>query len=432
MAALRGYEVLVARDAAAARALSPAHPPSLVLAQLRLPDESGIAVARACAARWPHAPRLLLCAYRDLPEVVAAQGHEVLSRVLSIDGTAAQLQRAVEQALTPREEVSTSQGRGLDWQAAAELLRWTAVRLTQVRGVVIRPLPRDVRTLQLEFVLLASRRNDALRADVLRRWLWPLKPRDAKPAARDRGNAVLRQLGDLSLSSEVYAKEVPGERLHLYLALLPWRSEPRLTVALGICAHEHRPGLRELLAAAHDRAVAEVAEFSLPSAPSAQEAQAEVRALPDYDWIATADYVGPDRRRAPTGFLNRYLFTGRRKRVPARIQQVTGSFTDRFHGRVWRLFAAFVLLASMDTALSLLLVRNGTVREANPLLRPLVLHHPWLFGVVKSVASLLAFLVVARFQLFRLGMRMLLAAVALYALLDLYWAGLLLFDRLHG
>ncbi len=430
--ALRGFEVLRAVDGAAALQLLAEGRVDVLLAQFRLDGGSGVDLARICAGRFPWPRRILLCAYPDLPEVVAAQGHEVLHRVVPLQGAPEKIRRAVTEALLPpREEVSTSKGRGLNWQAAQELLLWTAVRLTQVRGVVIRRLP--ARELQLEFVLLASRSNEALRADILRRWLWPLKPRDAKPARPDRGHPVLKHLGGLSLESEVYAKEVAGEGFHLYLALLPWRGEPRLTVALGI--RGDRPGLRELLAAAHDHAVAEVAEFSLPeagaaSATDAVEASGAGRILPEYDWVATPDYVGPDRRRAPTRFFSRYLFTGRRKRVPARVAHLTQSFTDRFHARVGRLFVAFVVLAAIDTTLTWLCVRGGLVREANPLLRPLVLHRPWLFAGLKTGLSAAAFFVVARLQLSRRGMLLLDAAVASFALLDLYWLGLLLFDRL--
>ncbi len=432
--ALQGYEVLQAAGSAEALQILAGRRVDVVLAQLRLDGESGVELARACAARFPKTRRILLCAYPDLPDVVAAQGYEVLHRVVPLQGAPEKIRNAVIQTLLPRDEVSTSKGRGLDWQAAQDLLRWTAVRLTQVRGVVIRQLrPHE---LQLEFVLLASRRNEALRADILRRWLWPLKPRDAKPARADRGHPVLSLLGDLSIESEVYAKEVRGEGFHLYLALLPWRKEPRLTVALGICADAERPDFRELLAAAHDQAVAEVAEFSMPDpgghahGDDPPEPSGPGLVLPEYDWVATPDYVGPDRRRAPTSFLNRYLLTGRRKRVPARIARLTHSFTDRFHDRVWRLFFAFVVLAFVDTALTFVCVRSGLVKEVNPVLRPLVLHRPWLFAGLKTGLSLTAFLVVARFHLFRRGLLLLDAVVGVFGLLDLYWLGLLLFDQL--
>src|SRR5207253_7307691 len=128
----------------------------------------------------------------------------------------------------------------------------------------------------------------------------------------------------------------------------------------------------------------------------------------------------------PTSFFNRFIFFGRRRRVPSRIARATDAFTDVPHPRVWRYAAAYVLLAAIDTFLTWSAVRSGLVREANPLLRPLVLHHPWLFLVVKNAIAVGAFLAVVRFQLFRYGMWALRAAVAAYLLLDVYWVWLLL------
>ena len=92
---------------------------------------------------------------------------------------------------------------------------------------------------------------------------------------------------------------------------------------------------------------------------------------------------------------------------------------------VWRWFAAYLVLAGIDTWLTWRCVRSGLVVEANPLLRPLVLHHPWLFLTIKNALAIGAFLAVARFHLFRFGRYALPGVVVAYLLLDLYWAALL-------
>ncbi len=111
--------------------------------------------------------------------------------------------------------------------------------------------------------------------------------------------------------------------------------------------------------------------------------------------------------------------------MPSRIARATEHFTDVPRPQVLRSFALYAVLALIDTALTWYCVRTGLVREANPLLRPLVLHHPWLFLVVKNAIAVAAFLAVARFELFRFGLWALRAAVLLYFLLDVYWAVLL-------
>jgi len=112
--------------------------------------------------------------------------------------------------------------------------------------------------------------------------------------------------------------------------------------------------------------------------------------------------------------------------VPSRLARATDQFADVPHPRVWLYFAAYFVLALVDTALTWHCVRTGIVREANPLLRPPVLHHPWVFLLVKNAIAVAAFLAVSRFELFRLGLWALRAAVLGYFLLDVYWAVLLI------
>ena len=393
----------------------------VVVSKLRLPDGSGLDLCRACAERYPETRRILLAAYEDLPELVAARAHGVVSRVVPLTAPPERVARAVQEALSPADDLSVSRT-GVGFHELQQLLGFSAARLAQTKGAIIRPLPPDGRALQLQFVLQQGKRVEKLRADLVKEWLWPVKPRDGKVARKDRKHPVVRMLGGLSEESEVYARHIPGERAHAYLVLLPWKREARITAALGIVAEKFRPELWELLEAAHAEAVAELAEFAMPAL---EEASGVGQAIPEYDWIVTPTYVGPERRRRPTSFLNRFIFMGRRKRVPSRLARATDQFTDVPHPRVWAYFAAYPVLACVDTALTWRCVRSGLVQEANPLLRPLVLDHPWWFLIVKNSLAVLAFLTVARFQLFRYGMWALRAAVLLYLLLDVYWALLL-------
>ena len=55
--------------------------------------------------------------------------------------------------------------------------------------------------------------------------------------------------------------------------------------------------------------------------------------------------------------------------MPSRIARANEQFTDVPRPHVLRYFAAYLVLALLDTALTWHCVRTGLVREANPLLR---------------------------------------------------------------
>ena len=423
--ALGDYDVLEASSKDAALAFLDGRRVDAILSQYRLPGSTGLELLRECATRAPGARRILLADHADLPELVAARAQRLVARVLPRSATPEKLREVVAETLGPEDERSVTQPHGLGWAELEELLLETAARLAIVRGVVVRPLPPDPRGLQMQFVVHTGARLEELRADILKRWLWPVKQREAGVSRRDRSHPVINRFGGLSLGSEVYAKHVAGEDVHAYVALLPWQREPRVTVALGVCAARFRPELWDLVVDLHRRALAEVRDFPLPLLPTDDESSGVGQPVPEYDWIVTDTYVGPDRRHAPTSFFNLYAFRGRRRRVPSRLARTTDAFTDRPSARVWRYGAACFGLAALDTWLTYHCVRDGTVREANPLLRVLVLHHPAAFFAVKTTLAGAAFLTVARFHLFRVGTGVLRATAFGYLALDAYWLALL-------
>src|SRR6185503_17531074 len=197
----------------------------VVVARMRLPGSTGLELMRACMQQHPEARRILLAAYQDLPEIVRTRG--LVSRVLPQTANAERIARAIELALQPVEEASVSDNAAPS-PRTSELLRWTATRIAQTKGAVVRPLPPDPRALQLQFVIPRGKRIEALREDVVKEWLWPVKPRDGKPARKDRAHPAVKRLGGLSLESEIYARD------GAYLALLPWQREKKITVVLGV------------------------------------------------------------------------------------------------------------------------------------------------------------------------------------------------------
>src|SRR5437764_1260764 len=76
-------------------------------------------------------------------------------------------------------------------------------------------------------------------------------------------------------------------------------------------------------------ALRRVREFPLPQVTADGEASGVGQPIPEYDWVLTPSYAGPDRRGQATSFLNRFVLFGRRGRVPSRIARLTPAFVDR-------------------------------------------------------------------------------------------------------
>ncbi len=430
--ALRGYEQVVAEDADAALKLVASRRFDAMVVRYRMSGGDSLALLRDCMRAAPDMRRILLAEYADLPEIVGARARGLVARVIPQSATPEKIARVIDKAIAGNDEASNSRSvvHGAGWEKIEELIRATAMRLAQVRGAVVRPLGPDPLALQLQFVLRGNKRIEALRADLVRRWLWPIKSRAAAVDRKLRKHPVLARFGHLSEESEVYAQYAEDENLYAYVVLLPWSQEPRITAVLGILSEQPRSEQWELLVDAHAKALEELSEFAMPDAAPEEDVRAGALAVPEYDWVVTSSYAGPERRRRPTSFLNRFILFGRRVYVPERLTRASDLFADRPTTRIWPWFAAYGVLALVDTALTWKFVREGLVQEANPLLRPLVLHHPWGYLAVKNGLALVAFFVVSRFQLFRFGTWFLRVAVGLWALLDLYWAALL-WHQLH-
>ncbi len=416
-AALGDHAVQTVSDPADALALLAKTKFDLILCEFQLPGGNGLELLQRCASDHPDMPRILVTAYDELPEIVRARSRFNM-RVVQRSAKPEQLRRIVSEVFGERPAPAKPRFAA---EQLEELLRWSARGLAAVPSVVLRPLPHPER-MRLEFVLRTGDALEALRAEIVSHWLWPLKARDGELPARDRHHPVVALFGELAPNQELYVRRLDGEEeVYAYLALLPWRHEPRVTAVLGI----QRPHFLELpwqlLVDVHRMALSEMGELPLPSLPSASEHTGTAQPALEYDWIVTRTYVGPERRKTPTPLLSRYLLFGRRRRVPSKITRLSDNFVDQIALFVRWYALAYFLLSTVDTVLTLWAVRRGLVREANPLLRPLVLHAPWLFLVVKNAIALAAFFLVARFQLFHIGRWLLSATVGAYLALDIYW-----------
>lgn len=399
---------------------------AVVISAAQLPDMPGLAVLQKWKDAHPGAVRILVADHSELPGLLQARAAGIVDHVVSRASASQGLQRVALEALGAAVDASiTRAAPAADAAPSTQIwdqLRWTVEQVARARGVIVRSLPSDARVLHLQFVL-PDAEVPVLRNRLAKGWPAPVKAKDRRARWRERRHPLIRFLGGLSLPSELYAQEVPDG--HAFVALLPWQREAKVTALVGILPGAPDGGHRADVEALHRHALEKVREFPLPAVPFGDEASGVGQPVPEYDWIITDDYAGPDRRKRETTFLNRFVLFGRRRRVGSRIRSVSDVFVDRLPKAVWAYAIAYVVLSGVDTAFTFKFVREGVVREMNPLLRPLVVEWPLLFLATKNSVALAGLFATARLHSFRLGRHLLRAVLLAYALLDVYWLWLL-------
>ena len=432
----RAYRTIGAGNGKAALETLRKEKVDLVVTDFRMPEMNGLELLRACRAEFPAVRRVLLTAYDDLPEIVRARADGVVDQVLhkpaSLSTLLEMAHRMLDEAPPAGGAARPERRAGADDEArsdelgapadAMDLLRWTAFKLVAVKRTVLRPFRPDARIAQLEFVLTPGDRFERFREELPSRWRWPVKLRGQKADRATRKHPVVRELG-LRVDQELYARPI-ADGSHAYLAVLPWQRDARITVSMGfLLTRDATPDLFERLTEVHAFAAREVADLPLPERPP-EDPTGGVWFARDYDWVVTERYVGPDRRKQPTSFLNRHVLFGRRRHVPKEIASMRAAFVDRLSPVILWLALAYLALSLVDTAFTVRYIAFGSAHELNPVLRPILHSSPWLFVVAKNALSLTALLVVVRYQLARAGRAVMAANVAIYALLDLYWIAL--------
>ena len=250
----------------------------------------------------------------------------------------------------------------------------------------------------------------------------PLKASGKPLGARHKRHPLLEVVGGFDLDQEAFYAR-PAGKDGVFVAIFPWKRKPKCTIVIGVLSPGAPEESERAARAVHERVVREMVEFVVPQTQG--DTLDKARYIPEYDWVVTDHYAGPDRRAKPTGFANSFLVFGKRKILPGGLE-AAGGFVDRFQPWVLFAFATYVLFSSIDTVLTWVLVGSGKVREVNPILRPLVGIYPVAFILVKNAFSLTSFFLVARLQLFLSGKLLVAINVLIYVVLDLYWASLIL------
>ena len=422
---LEPYVVFRARDADEAWALLEREEINLILVDHRLPGKSGAALLRDVMKRHPDLKRLLTAEYADLPQLVKLRADDLVYEIIPQPLRPLAVRHVVEEALFGAELGQF--GKAFNRERAVQLLKWTVREIIKIKGMVIRQLPPNKNDLQLQFVLPDDYQVEDFMGVASLQWKKPLKARGVPLPSDSAGHAVIRMLGRLDPAQGLFAREITQESmigtLHTYVAILPWRREAKVTVAVGFLGTDQDPVLRPILEELHKLAVAEVPSFVLPKLRDKLEDN--IQYTPEYDWVVTEQYVGPDRRERATTFLNRYVLIGNRARILTGMVK-TGEFVDRLSPAAKSAVKAYIALSLIDTLFTYVFVRSGLVSELNPVLRPLIYNAPVLFIVVKNLMSLSAIMLIVRFELWRIGRVVLGLNVAVYAALDVYWLTLLM------
>lgn len=385
-------------------------------------DPEAVSVVLGAAASNPRIGRRMVAStYEGVPELVRVVEVGLIQRVLAKPVSGPQLVHAVIDAdpsasVIYRRALNAPSDLGV--RAVDERLRELVARIVDVPAVAIRPLAPTDLVPRLQLVVPIADPLQDLRRELPAMLGWPLKAHGSAMGRDYRGHPLRRVLGNLSESQEVYCL---GRERFAYVAFFPWADDLKVTVVIGF--EQPDP---DRVAALHRHAVGHACEFPLPTR---HRHSPDIFYDPDYDWVITRNYVGPDRRRKGTSFINRYTFRGRRAALMPGELSSAGTFVDTAPRWTWIAAGVFAALFLFDTAMTVHWVGNGDVGELNPAMRWALGHSPALLWLLKSALAVAVSFVVLRWHPWRPGRWLFAASVAIYAVLDVYWVALVLTER---
>jgi|GEM_PF-2229524 len=374
------------------------------------------------AARDHDARRFAAATYEELPTLVRVVPEGIVDRVLARPVEGAQLARVLL-GEDPSESVVSRRALNapaeLSEAAVDERLRRLVARIVDIPTAVIRPIAANERVPTLQLVVPVTEDLLELQRDLPRLLGWPLKSRGSAMGRAYRKHALRRILGNLSEAQEVYCL---GRDNFAYLACFPWQDGDKVTLVIG-----YRDPTSRRVTTLHQHAVAHAIEFPLPS----RHRKSPLMFYdPDYDWVITKHYVGPDRRRKRTTFLNRYTFRGRRKALIPNEFRSAGTFVDSAPRWAWIGALVFIALFAVDTAMTAEWVGAGRVGELNPAMRWALQRGLVAFVTAKTLLAAGVVLVLLRWHPWKPGRWIFAACLVAYAGIDINWVLLQLSGRL--
>ncbi len=357
--------------------------------------------------------RVAASTYEELPALVREVDEGVIERVLAwpVEGT--QLARVIfgedpsesvvgRRALNAPAELSDA--------AVDERLRQVVTRIVDIPTAVIRPIPADEQVPTVQLVVPVTEALLELQRDLPRLLGWPLKAGGSAVGRAYRKHPVRKILGELSEAQAVYCL---GRDNFAYVACFPWQGGRKVTLVIG-----YQDPTSGRVASLHEHAVGQAIEFPLPT----RHQQSPLLFYdPDYDWVITKNYAGPDRRRERTSFLNRYAFRGRRKALIPNEFRSAGAFVDSAPRWAWIGAALFMVLFALDTVMTARHVGSGSLAELNPVMRWGLKQGLVVFLTFKTLLAAGVVVILLRWHLWQPGRWIFAACLGIYVAIDINW-----------
>jgi Domain of unknown function (DUF5658) len=135
----------------------------------------------------------------------------------------------------------------------------------------------------------------------------------------------------------------------------------------------------------------------------------------------TDNRYGKDRRVKPTPFLSRYALTGgRRKTVRRKHDQRKHIFVDLYDTRLFIAIFALLIMNVLDGFLTLLLIKENLIVEANPVMAFCLDYGHVPFFWVKYLLMAFSLLIFCIFRGFKFSNISLASSILLYASVLIY------------
>ena len=226
-------DIQLANSDDAARACVSAGAIDVVIADGAL---GGVELLAWCRAHHPQLRRVLLAEYESLPSIMLAEGRSAIEHLVPKPPHPENLVKLLAE-LVPNAPAPPASGAGMP---GYELMVKTVRALVALRGVVIRHLPRDGQTTQLQLVVPNNGATEQVRVRMPMDWGWPIKPKGAKTTRKHRAHPIMKLFGGfLGEDQELYVRML-DDGLWAYMAFLPWERRPDVTVAIGFAGTDER------------------------------------------------------------------------------------------------------------------------------------------------------------------------------------------------
>ena len=109
--------------------------------------------------------------------------------------------------------------------------------------------------------------------------------------------------------------------------------------------------------------------------------------------------ISEDKRKCPTPIISRYTFIGGKRKTIRRAEDRKDHwFVDLYSTRLFVVILMLLGLSGVDAYLTLTLIDNGKVVEANPLMAYFLVYGKFPFTVMKIVITSSAVLVLCLFK----------------------------------